>query len=178
MRIVHLFVAPLILLAAGCSSMGNGVFAVEANTVVFDKYEVKDPIPGSDFRDKDIDAKGVGVKAAVNSPVLDFIFGYERRELGGQDADEISAGVRKRLFDVVALQPYLEVRVLYGKLDTDGDKMTYAGGAVGGGLLFGIGKHFFVDANVSYEVTNDVDVGIDSTPFRGLLGRAGVGWSF
>jgi hypothetical protein len=118
------------------------------------------------------------LKGAVNSPVIDFIFGYERRELGGEDADELSAGVRKRLFDLVALQPYLEFRLLFGRLDTAGDEMDYGGAALGAGLLFGITDNLFLDANLSYEVTNDIDVGPEDTPFRGLLGRIGIGWAF
>ncbi len=178
MKIVNLFVASLFLIAGGCSSMGNGPFALEARGVVYDNYMVKDPVPGSDFRDDKINAKGVGLQAAINSPVVDFIFGYERRQLGGQDADELAAGIRKRFFDLVKLEPYMDFRVLYGRLDTGDGKMTYAGASVGAGLLFAITDHFYVDGNVSYEVTNKVDVGIDSTPFMGLLGRIGIGWAF
>ncbi len=178
MKSLNLCVASLFLFGAGCAGMGNGAVAVEVNTVVLDNYEAKDPVAGTDLDHKDVDTKGVGGQVSFNTPILDFTAGYERRGFGDADADEGSLGVRHRFLDIVGLQPYLGLRVLFGKFDPGGEDSSYGGVSLGGGALFNIGDHFFVDANISYEVTNSIDVGPDSTELQGLLARVGIGWSF
>lgn len=180
MKCLQLCVASSFLFAAaGCAGMANGVVAIEANAVVLDDYKATDPVPGTDLDDKDVDVKGVGGKVAFNTPILDFTAGYEKRMFDDADADEGSVGLRHRFLDLVGLQPYLELRGLFGQLDADGgDSSSYEGVSLGGGALFNIGDHFFVDANISYEVTSDIDVGTDDTALEGWLARVGIGWSF
>lgn len=180
MKLALVAVVPIVFAAAGCSSMQNGVFAVEGTGVVYDNYEAKDPVPGSTFRDSEVDVKGFGIKGAFNTPVIDIIGTIERREFEDENALEVSAGVRKRIIDVGPIEPYVELRLLRGGglKTSSGHDETYGGLAVGAGVLFAIGDHLFFDANVSYEATSDIDVGPDKTPLRGTLGRIGIGWSF
>ena len=49
---------------------------------------------------------------------------------------------------------------------------------LGGGLLFNLTEHLFVDGNLEWEGTTSIDVGPDDTRLDGLIGRIGIGFSF
>lgn len=180
MKLAIVAVVPVVFAAAGCSSMQNGVFAIEGTGVVYDNYEAKDPVAGTTFSESDVDVKSYGIKGAFNTPVIDIIGTIERREFDDEDCIEVSAGVRKRIIDVGPVEPYVELRLLRGGglKTTSGDDENYGGLAVGAGVLFAIGDHLFLDANLSYEATSKIDIGPDDTALSGTLGRVGIGWSF
>lgn len=179
-RILPVSCALACSISAGCSSMGNGVFSIEGTGVVYDHEQAENPTAGTTFDSKDVDVRGLGLKGAFNTPVIDIVGTIERREFDDERATEVSAGVRKRFFDVARLQPYVEGRLLRGAgLETSGGhRETYAGIALGGGILFNLTDHLFVDGNLEWEGTSAIDVGPDDTRLRGVIGRIGIGFAF
>jgi hypothetical protein len=167
-------------ICAGCSSMQNGVFAIEGTGVVYDHEQAESPTAGTTFDSKDVDVRGYGLKGAFNTPVIDIVGTIERRKFDDESATEVSAGVRKRFFDVSRLQPYVEGRLLRGGglETTSGHRENYAGIALGGGILFNLTDHLFLDGNLEWEGTSSIDVGPDDTRLHGAIGRVGIGFSF
>jgi hypothetical protein len=116
------FACALAALVASCQSM-DGLLSVEGRAVVYDDNSVDDFDAATSFDEEDVDVSGYGAQAAFKTPILDVLGGVEWREYQDEDSPELQLGVRRRVFDIWRLPPFIEGNLRFGTgLDNGVDK--------------------------------------------------------
>ena len=116
------------------------------------------------------------------TPIFDVLGGLDFREYDeavaapgvDDDTPELVVGLRRRIFELWRLHPYLEGNLRYGADVTDFDE--YFGWALGGGAMVDLTDRLFVNLRVMYEST-PVDAGGTNRDVEALIGTLGVGLS-
>ena len=170
--------AALLPLAA-CQSMSEGFFAFSGYAVVYEDTEVDDIDAATDFDDEDVDLKGYGGQVAFMTPIVDFLGAVEVRDYDGAEAKEAKLGLRRRIFEIWRLHPYIVGDARFGfDLDTGVEESDYTGWDLGLGGLLDVTDHLFLDFKLVYEQTgDDIELPSESTAIDGIVGTVGVGWS-
>lgn len=165
-------------LAASCQSMSEGVLAVEGHAIVYDDTSVDDFDAATSFDEEDVDTTGYGAQAAFMTPIFDILGGVDFREYQDEDSPELSLGLRRRMFEIWRLHPFIEGNLRYGTgLDNGIDEEEYAGWNLGLGALLDLTDHIFLDARLLYE-TIEIDLPGSETDLDGVIGTLGAGFRF
>lgn len=168
----------LAVLAAGCQSMSEGVLAVEGHAIVYNDTSVDDFDAATSFDEEDVDTSGYGAQAAFMTPIFDILGGVDFREYQDEDSPELSLGLRRRIFEIWRLHPFVEGNLRYGTgLDNGIDEEDYAGFNLGIGALLDLTDHIFLDARLLYE-TIEIDLPGGNTDLDGVIGTLGAGFRF
>jgi len=171
------FAFALAALVTSCQSM-DGLLSLEARAVVYDDNSVDDFDAATSFDEEDVDVSGYGAQAAFKTPILDVLGGVEFREYQDEDSPELQLGLRRRMFEIWRLHPYLEGNLRYGTgLDNGVDEEDYAGWNAGLGALLDVTDHIFLNARLVYEST-EIELPGGDTDLDGVIGTLGVGWGF
>ena len=95
-----------------------------------------------------------------------------------RDSPELDIGLRKRLFGIWKLQPYIEANWRYGfDLDTQTRSEDYFGYNVGVGALIDINGTYFLNFRAMYDNTS-IDVTNGDVDVEGVIGTVGIGLKF
>ncbi|MBL8861702.1 MAG: hypothetical protein JNK02_06780 [Planctomycetes bacterium] len=170
MLVRSLTAAGLAALLSACSSTGK-TLAVSAHAIVVDDYSVDGA--------QDEELQGYGVEGHLLLLGPDLSLGYEQREIGGEDVDELFLGGRCFVIDSPIVSPYLSARLRYSDGFEDSDSDSYSGWAAGVGAFVWFLGPTYIDLNVHYEdLFSDPDVGGSETGFDGITGAIGLGLAF
>lgn len=163
-------------LLGSCQTMSAGLIGIEARAMVLDDAEIDDVQDGgTDYTDADVDLEGYGVHAMIMTPVLDVIGGVDQRDYENDDAQELTLGLRKRVFEIWRLHPYIEASYRYGfDLDTGQKSEDYTGYVYGAGVLVDLSDALFLNLRVVQDVTT-VETGTGDKDIDGLVGTVGIG---
>ncbi len=167
-----------------CQSMSEGVLTVEGRALVLDDAEIDAIQNGSFNTDTDVDLKGYGAHVALMTPIVDILGGVDWREYGDADTPEIVLGVRRRIFELWRLHPYIEGNLRYGT-DLEFSSATaastisedYTSWAAGVGAIVDLSSSWFVNVRLMYENT-PIETPAGEVDVDGLVGTLGLGISF
>jgi hypothetical protein len=182
---VQLCIVTLSLLAlTACSPMKNGLVDIEGRGALSGEVlavgaAVVFAGPGShtfDSDHEDVETLGWGVQAAVNSPAIDLIGGFDERVIHHESVPEVSVGLRKR-FGPIDTPLYVFALARSSRSDTSSDDV-FNGSALGLGLFVQAGKHWFIDTNIAWEHTNDISIENGDEQIDEAIFQFGIGWSF
>jgi hypothetical protein len=136
---------------------------------------------GSGYHESDEDwHTSLGLRAAVSTPVVDFIAGTDKHWFGGQEAREYSYGIRKRIPDEGTKGPgYFLLLARHGEdLRTDKGREDYDGVAVGIGAISPIDEHWFFDISLESEwLWNEVEIRGNDTYLFSMMLCVGIGFA-
>jgi hypothetical protein len=171
MLVRSLSIAVLLGLLPACFSTGKTA-AVSAHIVLADEYSVDG---GSD---EDLEAFGFEGHLLLLGP--DLSLGFEQRELGGEDADEVFLGGRFFVIDSPIVSPYVSARLRHSPDGFDlPDSDAYTGWAAGVGAYVWFLGPTYIDVHVHYEdLFGEPDVGGAEVGFDGVIGTIGLGVAF
>src|SRR5947207_99553 len=153
-------VLPLLVasLAAGCSSTSNGLMSLEARGT--DALHGDGGSGGSTstlisrIGDSDTALRSYGLRASINTPVVDVIGGTDEHRIEGQDVTEANVGLRKRFGESGVGTFYVDMEWRHGfGLETGSGRRDYDGIELGAGVILQLSKHWFLDWGLGWEKT-------------------------
>jgi opacity protein-like surface antigen len=169
---------------ASCSSMLNGVASIEARGAI--ALESAAAVTGGALvgagggsgagYDVDIQTPGYGVGAAVNSPLVDLISGFDVRSYNDEHVPEFNIGLRKR-FGADKQPLYVFALARSSRSDSDGETY-FNGSAIGLGLILQLTPNVFVDISGAYERTGHLQVEPERSNYEQGIFQFGLGFSF
>src|SRR5688572_30805705 len=100
--------------------------------------------------------RSYGLRASLNSEIADIVVGFDRHRISGEEAREVCLGIRKRESLDEGGMTYFELLLRRGyDFEEPSGTTDYDGIELGGGALFEINEHLFLDIGLSLEVTLD-----------------------
>jgi hypothetical protein len=170
-------------LFASCSSTSNGLVSLQARGAV--SIETAGAVTagalagaggrysGSTY---DFEGLGYGAGAAINTPWIDVIGGFDERRYSGHGVPEVNVGLRKR-FGPETSPLYVFALARSSRSDTDGEE-GFNGSAIGLGLIVQVHRHWFVDVNAAYERTSHLELDDGRSNYEQGVFQIGLGYAF
>ena len=167
---------------AGCSSMSNGVATLQARGAVHresDSYYHESRYGYGVEGGGNLALRSYGLRASINTPIVDVIGGADEHRFEGQHISEASLGLRKRFPASDAGAFYVEAAIRRGfGLDTLSGRRDYDGMESGFGGIFQLGDHWFLDVGFSVEWTlGQLNLASGRDHLSEVLFNVGLGFS-